>query len=166
MSSVIAWMIPAIGVRPPFLIFVAVRAIAPVAGMPPKRGLAMFAIPCAISSVFESCFVPIIPSATTAESSDSIAASTAIEIAVGKRVVIVLRLRAGSVGIGSVFGITKCCEPSAKVPIVSVRRPVVFSRMILTAVARMITTKLPGIFLINLDQMKMKARQTAAMIVE
>ena len=120
MRSVIAWMIPATGVRPPFLMFVAVRAIAPVAGIPPKRGLAMFAIPWAISSVFESCFVPIIPSATTADSRDSIAARTAIEIAVGKSVVIVLILRAGSCGFGSVFGITKCCEPSANFPIVSV----------------------------------------------
>ena len=37
-SSVIAWMMPATGVRPPFLTFVAVRAMAPVAGMPPNSG--------------------------------------------------------------------------------------------------------------------------------
>ena len=37
MTSVMEWTIPAIGVRPPFLIFAAVRAIAPVAGIPPKR---------------------------------------------------------------------------------------------------------------------------------
>ena len=35
------------GVRPPFLMLVAVRAIAPVAGMPPKSGDAMLATPCA-----------------------------------------------------------------------------------------------------------------------
>ena len=38
---------PATGVRPPFLTLVAVRAIAPVAGMPPKRPDAMLAMPCA-----------------------------------------------------------------------------------------------------------------------
>lgn len=38
----------------------------------------MFAIPWAINSWLESCLSSIIPSATTAESSDSIAASTAI----------------------------------------------------------------------------------------
>ena len=42
-SSVMAWTMPATGDRAPFLMFVAVRAIAPVAGMPPKIGLAMFA---------------------------------------------------------------------------------------------------------------------------
>ena len=71
--SVTAWVIPAIGVRPPFLTFVAVRAIAPVAGMPPKSGETMFAMPCATSSMFDRCRPPIMPSATTADSSDSIA---------------------------------------------------------------------------------------------
>ena len=73
-SSVSAWMIPATGVRPPFLTLVAVRAMAPVAGMPPKSGDAMLATPCATSSMFDRCRPPIMPSATTAESSDSIAA--------------------------------------------------------------------------------------------
>ena len=54
----------------------------------------------------------------------------------------------------------------AKVPIVSVRRPAVFSKIMLTIVATMITTKLPGIFLMNFDQIKINARQTAAIIVE
>ena len=77
-SSVSACIIPAIGVRPPFFTFVAVRAIAPVAGMPPKSGDTMFATPCATSSMFERCRPPIMPSATTAESSDSIAPSSAM----------------------------------------------------------------------------------------
>ena len=77
-SSVSACTMPATGVRPPFLTFVAVRAMAPVAGMPPKIGDAMFATPCATSSMFERWRPPIMPSATTAESSDSIAASSAI----------------------------------------------------------------------------------------
>jgi cytochrome c-type biogenesis protein CcmH/NrfG len=36
-SSVAAWTVPATGVRAPFRMFVAVRAMAPVAGMPPNR---------------------------------------------------------------------------------------------------------------------------------
>ena len=71
-SSVSAWTMPATGVRPPFLTFVAVRAIAPVAGMPPNSGDTMLATPCATSSMLERCLPPIMPSATTAESSDSI----------------------------------------------------------------------------------------------
>src|SRR5207244_2516456 len=77
-SSVMAWVIPATGVRPPFFTFVAVRAIAPVAGIPPNSGDAIFATPCATSSMFERWRPPIMPSATTAESSDSTAASSAI----------------------------------------------------------------------------------------
>ena len=68
---------PASGVRPPVRMFVAVRAIAPVAGMPPKIGEAIFATPWATSSMFDLWRVPIIPSATTADSNDSIAASSA-----------------------------------------------------------------------------------------
>ena len=49
-SNVKAWMIPAMGERPPHFTFVAVRAIAPVAAIPPNKGLAMFAKPCAMSS--------------------------------------------------------------------------------------------------------------------
>ena len=39
---------------PPLLILVMVRAMAPVAGIPPKRGAMILAAPWAISSVFES----------------------------------------------------------------------------------------------------------------
>ena len=56
-SSVIACMMPATGVRPPFLTLVAVRAIAPVAGMPPNSGATMFATPCATSSMLDLCRV-------------------------------------------------------------------------------------------------------------
>src|SRR3989449_3307320 len=77
-SSVAACVIPAMGVRPPFLTLVAVRAMAPVAGIPPNSGEAMFAIPCATSSMFERWRPPIMPSATTAERSDSTAPSSAI----------------------------------------------------------------------------------------
>src|SRR6266545_1449947 len=77
-SSVTECVIPATGVRPPFLTFVAVRAIAPVAGIPPNSGDTTFATPCASSSMLERCRPPIIPSATTAERSDSTAPSSAI----------------------------------------------------------------------------------------
>ncbi len=53
-SSVSAWTIPATGETAPARTFVTVRAIVPVAGMPPKKGATMFAIPCAISSWFGS----------------------------------------------------------------------------------------------------------------
>ncbi len=77
-SSVTACVIPATGVRPPFFTFVAVRAIAPVAGIPPNSGDAIFATPCATSSMLERWRPPIMPSATTAESSDSMPASNAM----------------------------------------------------------------------------------------
>jgi hypothetical protein len=74
---------PAIGVRAPDLMLVAVRAIAPVAGIPPNKGEAMLATPCATSSQLERWRVPAMPSAITAERSDSIAASSAIVNASG-----------------------------------------------------------------------------------
>ena len=52
-NNVMAWTIPATGVRPPFLTLVAVRAMAPVAGMPPKIEENIFAVPCAINSIFD-----------------------------------------------------------------------------------------------------------------
>ena len=76
-STSTACVMPATGVRPPFLTLVAVRAMAPVAGMPPKRPDAMLAMPWATSSTLDLWRLPIMPSATTAESSDSIAASSA-----------------------------------------------------------------------------------------
>src|SRR6185503_2310568 len=75
-SRVSACTIPAMGVRPPFFTLVAVRAMAPVAGMPPNKGETTLATPCATSSMLERCRDPIIPSATTAERSDSIPASS------------------------------------------------------------------------------------------
>ena len=48
-----ACMIPVTGVLPPFLILVAVLAIAPVAGIPPKTDDQILATPCAMSSVLD-----------------------------------------------------------------------------------------------------------------
>jgi hypothetical protein len=70
-------MIPATGVFAPERTFVAVRAIAPVAGNPPNIGEMKLATPCAKSSTFELCLVWLMRSATTAESSDSMAPSIA-----------------------------------------------------------------------------------------
>src|SRR5581483_10611265 len=52
-SSVSACTMPATGVPAPERILVAVRAIAPVAGIPPSSGDAIFATPCATNSTFE-----------------------------------------------------------------------------------------------------------------
>ena len=98
---IIAWITPAIGVLPPLLIFVIVRAIAPVAGIPPNRGATIFAAPCAISSVLESWRSPITPSATVADSNDSIAPNTAIVIATGNNSLIASQSRAGTTASGN-----------------------------------------------------------------
>ena len=78
-----AWTIPAIGVRPPASTLVAVRAMAPVAGRPPNSGEAILAAPWASSSALVRCAPPIIRSATSAESSDSMPASRAMVTAAG-----------------------------------------------------------------------------------
>src|SRR3546814_2767145 len=49
---------------------VAVRAMAPVAAIPPNSGRIRLATPWPMSSWFESCRVPAIPSATVADSSE------------------------------------------------------------------------------------------------
>ena len=152
---------PATGVFPPFLIFVAVRATAPVAGIPPKIGLNIFAMPCAISSVFESCFVPVIPSATLALKSDSMAASIAIETAVGNSLVITDGLISGIDGSGNEAGI----EPYL-LPIVSVCHPKVLSKIILTMLASRITIREPGIFFVILGQRNITASEITAIASE
>ena len=53
---------------------VAVRAMAPVAAKPPKNTEATLPIPCEISSIFELCLSPVMLSATTQASSDSMPA--------------------------------------------------------------------------------------------
>ena len=100
-SNTTAWMIPAIGVLPPLLIFVMVRAMAPVAGIPPNRGAMILAAPCAISSVLESWRSPITPSATVADSSDSIAPNTAMVIATGNNSLIASQSNAGTTASGN-----------------------------------------------------------------
>ena len=80
-----AWTIAAIGERAPERMLVAVRAIAPVAGMPPKNGVTMLPTPSASSSASGSCRVRAMPSATTADSSDSMAPSMAMREGPGQQ---------------------------------------------------------------------------------
>ena len=54
-ASVTAWTIPATGLVAPDRTLVTVRAMVPVAGMPPKNGVTKLAMPWAINSWFGSC---------------------------------------------------------------------------------------------------------------
>ena len=117
-SSVAEWTIPAIGVRPPVRMLVTVRAMVPVAAIPPKNGTTTLATPCAISSWFGSCRSPVIESATRAQSSDSIAPSSAIEIVGPTRFCASSHSKAGSANDGS-----PCGMPPKRLPIVSTGSP-------------------------------------------
>src|SRR5579872_789848 len=94
-------MIPATGVRPPFLMLVAVRAIAPVAGIPPNIDEQILATPWAINSVLERWFPPVMPSATTADSKDSILPSIAMVKAGRMSCCKVAKLTEGMTGLGN-----------------------------------------------------------------
>ena len=93
--------------RPPDLILTAVRTMAPVAGMPPKIPAAKFAAPCPNSSR-SGWYVPpsTMPEATRAESSDSIPARNATEIAPGSRAIKRSVEIAGRTGAGNESGIS------------------------------------------------------------
>ena len=99
-NNTTAWMIPATAVRPPLLMLVIVRAMAPVTGIPPKKGTTMLATPWAMSSVFELCRSPVTPSATVAESGDSMAPSMAMVKAAGISRLIVSMLNENPSGAG------------------------------------------------------------------
>ncbi len=82
--------------------FTAVRAMAPVAGIPPNSADAMLAAPWPNSSRSGSCFgASAIPSATFADSRLSSAASAATASAAEKRLLVVPSDRCGSDGVGS-----------------------------------------------------------------
>ena len=102
---------PAIGVRAPARMFVAVRAMAPVAGRPPNSGDSTLATPCAVSSTFGSWRSPDMRSATTAESSDSIAPSMATVSAGDNSVRTRCGLKAGIRSSGRPAGTTPNREP-------------------------------------------------------
>ena len=112
--SVSAWTIPATGVLAPERMFVAVRAIAPVAGSPPNSGERILATPWATSSTFGLCLSPLMRSATTADMSDSMAPSMATVMAGGRRGCSRSMRNCGTFRVGSPDGI-----PPKRVPIVS-----------------------------------------------
>ena len=78
-STTRAWITAATGDVAPARTLAAERAMAAVAVMPPKKGARMLPIPCPSSSPLEWCFLPVMPSSTTAHSKDSMAPSIAIE---------------------------------------------------------------------------------------
>ena len=129
---------PATGVFPPLRILVMVRAIAPVAGMPPKSGVIILAIPCPISSVLERCLPPVAPSATIALSKDSIAPSMAMVKAGANNNLKVSKLITGRDG----KGIVALISPK-RVPMVSTGSWKAETAMVLNSSA----IKVPGIFL-------------------
>ncbi len=110
------WMMPATGVFPPCRTFVAVRAITPVQGIPPKIPMAILAMPCPINSWLESCRSSIMPSDTTAESNDSIAPSTAMVMAAGTSERHASKDRLGQCGVGKDRGISPNCDPKVAIP--------------------------------------------------
>ena len=98
-------------------------------------------------------------SARQYERRDSMAARTAIEIAVGKTVLIVMKLKSGAFGEGKLDGILYLS------PMRVVSRPHVLLRIMWITVARMITMRDPGIFFVTFGHMKRAARERIAMIV-
>ena len=120
------------GVRPPFSILAAVRAIAPVAGRPPNRPEATLATPVATSSMLERCRLPIMPSATTAESRLSIPAKNAIVNAAGSS----LRTTSRLISPG-MWGITSVPStwPKVEVMVATFRPPNLTSSVVMISAA-------------------------------
>ena len=100
-NNTMAWTIPESGDLPPFFTFAAVRAIAPVAGIPPKQPTSKLLVPSAINSVLELCLSLIILSDTTQESKDSIPAKSAIVKALGSRARILSPVISGKLNLGN-----------------------------------------------------------------
>ena len=103
-SSASACTMPATGLVAPLFTLVMVRAMVPVAGMPPKKGVTKLAAPCAINSWLGSCRSPITPSATRAHSSDSMAPSSASVMVGISRKRADSQLKLGSWNAGSAAG--------------------------------------------------------------
>src|SRR5258708_2387314 len=91
---------PETGPRAPARTLVAVRAMVPVTQMPPNKADPILAKPCATSSQLERCLRPVMPSATTADNSDSIAPNSANEIASGNTALAFSNEKAGHTGPG------------------------------------------------------------------
>jgi hypothetical protein len=113
------WMTAAMGDVAPARMLVAVRARAPVAAMPPKKGATTLPRPRPTSSALGSCFFPVIASAMTAESRDSIAPSIAMARAAEnssrrrpKDIAVSCQGRRGS---GGIWGMPAISRPSTVV---------------------------------------------------
>ena len=150
-SSTSAWVMPATGVRPPFLTFAAVRAMAPVAGMPPKSAEPMLPTPCATSSMLLRWCELIMLSATTQDRSDSMAARMAMVMPFGSWSLSSSTLSWGTWSVGRLL------------PMVY-RSPMVLAcipRPLTMPIPTMSATRDPGILPLTLGQRKRMARHTA-----
>src|ERR1700676_204459 len=105
---------PEIGPRAPARTLVAVRAMVPVTHMPPNSADPILAKPCATNSQLERCLRPVMPSATTADSKDSIAPSNANAMASGRTACALANENNGHAGEGNCRGM-----PPKRVPMVS-----------------------------------------------
>src|SRR3989344_3235946 len=81
-------------------------AIAAVAAIPQKKGMIRLTAPCATSSRLLLCFVPVIPSQTTAQSNASIDPSKAIVTAAGRTFFTNSQEKCGTVKEGNPWGIS------------------------------------------------------------
>ena len=126
---------PDTGPCAPARTLVAVRAMVPVTQMPPNSAEPILATPCATSSQLERWRRPVMPSATTADRSDSMAPSSAKAMASGSTACILARLKAGIAGAGRLLGM-----PPKRVPMVSIGR---FRTTVSTA-ASPTATSMPG----------------------
>ena len=102
---------PEIGPCAPARTFVTVRAMVPVTVIPPNRPEATLATPWATSSQLERWRRPVMLSATTADSSDSIAPNSANASASGSIVTRKSSETCGSDGSGKVRGMPPNLEP-------------------------------------------------------
>src|SRR5690606_31611171 len=153
-SSTMACTIPATGVRPPFLILVAVLAMAPVAGIPPSNPENTFAAPWATNSILERWRPPIMPSATTADNNDSILPNKAMAIAGWINACMVCMSISGITGMESLLGISPKLDS-----MVSTGRLNQFT----TSVLRTMATIEPGILLDRREKFKDISTVPAAM---
>ena len=110
-SRTTACSMPDTGLVAPALTLVAVRAIVPVTQKPPNSAEAMLAAPCPTSSQLERCRRPVMPSATVAESSDSMEPSSANETAAGIISTTLAAVSSGSAGAGRLCGMPPKREP-------------------------------------------------------
>ena len=110
----------------------------------------MLAAPWAISSVLESCRSPITPSATVAESKDSMAPNTAIVMATGNKFLMASQFSEGTTASGNSELIVK------RSPMVSIQSMPPYTFIRYTAIVTTIMAiREPGTFFENLGVMAM-----------